>query len=135
MPVIFVYHSEGGAFTPDSDSWLLHPAVTPPEGAEQIRKVLPDSFNGTELEALLDARRVGRVVVCGLGSTACVSATTWGAHGRGYDVVLPSDAHSMPLSSSSIGAIEAFSESLAGDGRRGHASCGGGLHRPGRFPS
>ena len=68
------------------------------------------------MEALLDARRVGRVVICGLGSTACVSATLWGAYGRGYDVVLPSDAHSMPLSGSSLEALERFNELWKGNG-------------------
>lgn len=116
VPVIYVYHSEGGAFTPGKSTWLLHSSLTPPEGAEQVRKFLPDSFSGTELEALLDARRVGRVVICGLGSTACVSATLWGAYGRGYDVVLPSDAHSMPLSGSSLEALERFNELWKGNG-------------------
>ena len=116
IPVIYVYHTDAGSFTPGRDTWLLHSSLTPPEGAEQVRKSTPDSFSGTELEALLDARRIGRVVICGLGSTACVSATLWGAHGRGYDLVLPSDAHSMPLTGSSLEAIEKFNEFWKGNG-------------------
>ncbi len=116
VPVIYVYHTDTAAFSPGNASWLLHPSLTPPEGAEQVRKFTPDSFSGTELEALLDARRIGRVVICGLGSTACVSATLWGAHGRGYDLVLPSDAHSMPLTGSSLEALERFNEFWKGNG-------------------
>jgi nicotinamidase-related amidase len=116
VPVIYVYHTDAGSFTPGKETWLLHPSLTPPEGAEQVRKSAADSFSGTELEVLLDARRVGRVVICGLGSTACVSATLWGAHGRGYDLVLPSDAHSMPLTGSSLEALERFNEFWKGNG-------------------
>ena len=116
IPVIYVYHTDAGSFTPGRDTWLLHSSLTPPEGAEQVRKSTADSFTGTELEALLDARRIGRVVICGLGSTACVSATLWGADGRGYDLVLPSDAHSMPLTGSSLEALERFNEFWKGNG-------------------
>jgi len=97
LPVIYVYHSLGEGCTPGEESWLLHPAIRPPEGHEQVRKTAGDSFVETELEALLDARKTGRLVVCGLSSTACVNAALWGAKSRGYRLVLAADAHSASL--------------------------------------
>ena len=47
----------------------------------------------TELEAVLAARGVGRLVVTGAQTDACVRSTLHGAFARGYDATLVSDAH------------------------------------------
>ncbi|HTX01654.1 MAG TPA: isochorismatase family protein, partial [Acidimicrobiales bacterium] len=52
-----------------------------------------DSFEGTELEELLAQRRVGRLVVTGAQTDACIRSTLHGAFVRGYDVTLVGDAH------------------------------------------
>ena len=55
--------------------------------------VVWDSFEDTELEVVLAARGVGRLVVTGAQTDACVRSTLHGAFARGYDATLVSDAH------------------------------------------
>lgn len=52
-----------------------------------------DSFEGTDLEPVLAAAGVGRLVVTGAETDACICSTIHGAFTRGYDVTLVSDAH------------------------------------------
>jgi nicotinamidase-related amidase len=114
IPVIYVYHS-GSPLLPGGWGWFLHDAIKPPEGHEQVRKELSNAFAQTELEALLDARRVGKVVACGLASQGCVSNTLWGAKGLGYGLILASDAHSTTMSSDE-GTIDRVNDSWKGWG-------------------
>jgi hypothetical protein len=58
-----------------------------------VPKRYGDSFEDTTLEAELAARGVGRLVVTGAQTDACIRATLHGAFTRGYDTVLVSDAH------------------------------------------
>jgi nicotinamidase-related amidase len=62
-------------------------------GGVVVRKRTDDGFDGTPLAALLAERQVRRVMVCGVLSEMCVSATTRAALARGYEVVLPHDGH------------------------------------------
>jgi nicotinamidase-related amidase len=52
-----------------------------------------DSFEATDLEEHLAERGVGRLVVAGAQSDACIRSTIHGGFTRGYDVTLVSDAH------------------------------------------
>jgi nicotinamidase/pyrazinamidase len=85
----------------------LHPAVEPPDGAPRIRKGSngEDGYSGftmrdpesgetipTELEELLRARDVERVVVCGLATDYCVKATALDAARLGFATSLVTDA-------------------------------------------
>ena len=58
-----------------------------------VHKLYGDSFEETELEALLAERAVGRLVVTGAQTDACIRSTLHGAIVRGYDVTLVGDAH------------------------------------------
>jgi hypothetical protein len=58
-----------------------------------VPKEYGDSFEATDLEPLLAERGVGRVVVAGAQSDACIRSTIHGAFVRGYDVTLVGDAH------------------------------------------
>ena len=58
-----------------------------------MQKNYGDSFEATDLEDVLAGRGVGRVVVTGAQSDACIRATLHGALVRGYDVTLVGDAH------------------------------------------
>lgn len=86
--------NDGAAGSPDepgTPGWELH--LGPAAGEPVIRKRDDDGFEGTELDALLDGRQVRRLVIVGLLSEMCVSATARAAQRRGYRVVLPHDAH------------------------------------------
>jgi isochorismate hydrolase len=58
-----------------------------------VPKLYGDSFEATDLEDILAAAGVGRLVVTGAQTDACIRSTLHGAFTRGYDVTLVSDAH------------------------------------------
>ena len=58
-----------------------------------VEKNYGDSFEATNLETVLSDRGVGRLVVVGAQTDACVRSTLHGAFARGYDATLVSDAH------------------------------------------
>lgn len=92
-PVIFLQNDgpEGAPDQPGADGWALALEVRP--GEIVLRKTEDDGFDGTELEALLRARDVEAVALCGVLSEMCVAATARAAMQRGFQVLLPHDAH------------------------------------------
>jgi hypothetical protein len=52
-----------------------------------------DSFEGTDIEAILATRQVGKLVVAGAQTDTCIRSTIHGAFTRCYDVTLAADAH------------------------------------------
>ena len=58
-----------------------------------IHKDYGDSFEDTTLESELAELGVGRLIVTGAQTDACVRATLHGAFVRGYDTTLVGDAH------------------------------------------
>jgi nicotinamidase-related amidase len=92
VPVVWVQHSDDG-LEQGSDDWRIVDELTPDDSEPVVQKHYGDSFEATELEDLLAARGVGRVVVTGAQSDACIRATLHGALVRGYDVTLVGDAH------------------------------------------
>ncbi len=91
-PVIWVQHA-GEGLVRGSEAWQFVPEVARLDTQPVVHKIYGDSFEDTELERLLAAPAVGRLVVAGAQSDACVRATIHGAFTRGYDVTLVSDAH------------------------------------------
>jgi isochorismate hydrolase len=63
------------------------------ESEPLVHKHYGDSFEDTTLESELAQRGVGRLVVTGAQTDACIRATLHGAFVRGYDTLLVSDAH------------------------------------------
>ena len=92
VPVVWVQHSDDG-LEQGSDDWQIVDELSPGDGEPVVQKHYGDSFEATDLEAVLAARGVGRVVVTGAQSDACIRATLHGALVRGYDVTLVGDAH------------------------------------------
>jgi nicotinamidase-related amidase len=92
VPVIWVQHSDEGLVR-GTDQWRIVPELSP-DGAEPlVEKNYGDSFEDTTLEAVLSRLAVGRLVVVGAQTDACVRSTLHGAFVRGYDATLVSDAH------------------------------------------
>lgn len=92
VPVIWVQHSDD-ELEHGSLGWQWVPELVRHEAEPLVHKHYGDSFEGTELEAVLAERRVGRLVVTGAQTDACIRNTIHGAFVRGYDVTLVSDAH------------------------------------------
>jgi nicotinamidase-related amidase len=91
-PVIWVQHSDDH-LPRGSESWEYVPELVRSDSEPLVHKTYGDSFEGTDLEALLAERGVGRLIVTGAQTDACIRATLHGAFVRGYDVTLVGDAH------------------------------------------
>lgn len=94
MPVIFVQHESGpGYLEHGSDAWQLARGLDLDPSDLRVRKATPDAFLRTGLQALLEARAVRRLIICGMHSEFCIDSTTRAALALGYEVDLVSDAH------------------------------------------
>jgi nicotinamidase-related amidase len=92
VPVVWVQHSDEG-LTKGSDDWRIVPELTPDATEPLVEKNYGDSFEDTNLESILSDLAVGRLVVVGAQTDACIRSTLHGAFARGYDATLVSDAH------------------------------------------
>jgi nicotinamidase-related amidase len=91
-PVVWVQHNSDELPT-GSDAWRYVPELVFGDDDPVVQKRFGDSFEDTDLEDVLAQRGVGRLVVSGAQSDACIRSTIHGAFTRGYDVTLVGDAH------------------------------------------
>ncbi|MBV7408072.1 isochorismatase family protein [Maritimibacter sp. DP1N21-5] len=87
VPVVWV--TDRGV-SPDPS---MHAAFRVKPGEAQIWKTENSAFEGTTLAGELGGRGVDEVVVCGMQSDFCVTATVLAAPKYGFPVTLVSDAH------------------------------------------
>ena len=92
VPVVWVQHHNEEMPT-GSDSWKYVPELVRHDSEALVHKAFGDSFEGTGLEDVLAEAGVGRLIVAGAESDACIRSTIHGAFTRGYDVTLVADAH------------------------------------------
>jgi nicotinamidase-related amidase len=92
VPVIWVQHTDED-LPQGTPGWQYVPELVRRESDPLVHKSYSDSFEATDLESLLAERGIGRLVVAGAQTDACIRATLHGALVRGYDVALVGDAH------------------------------------------
>jgi nicotinamidase-related amidase len=92
VPIVWVQHSDG-QLARGSDDWRIVPQLTPGDAEPLVEKNYGDSFEDTTLETVLSSLGVGRLVVVGAQTDACIRSTLHGAFVRGYDATLVKDAH------------------------------------------
>jgi nicotinamidase-related amidase len=92
VPVVWVQHSDEH-LARGSEDWRIVPELTPDDDEPLVEKNYGDSFEETTLESVLADLGVGRLVVVGAQTDACIRSTLHGALVRGYDATLVSDAH------------------------------------------
>lgn len=92
VPVIWVQHADDNLLE-NSDGWQYVPELQRRESEPLVHKKYGDSFEDTTLESELAQRGVGRLIVTGAQTDACVRSTLHGAFTRGYDTILVGDAH------------------------------------------
>ncbi|MBQ1443631.1 MAG: cysteine hydrolase [Renibacterium sp.] len=92
VPVIWVQHSSD-ELREGSPAWEYVPELPRRDSEPMVHKRYGDSFEDTDLEALLAERGIGRLMVAGAQTDACIRSTLHGAFVRGYDTTLISDAH------------------------------------------
>ena len=92
VPVVWVQHSDED-LPRDTEGWEYVPELVRQDSEPLVHKNYGDSFEDTDLEEVLSAAGVGRLVVTGAQTDACIRSTIHGAFARGYDVTLVGDAH------------------------------------------
>ncbi|HCM28938.1 MAG TPA: cysteine hydrolase [Treponema sp.] len=98
LPVIHVRHESLDAkarfLAAGTPGTALHPGLSlPADGSESvILKHRPDSFLDTDLEAVLKAAGIRRVVWMGMISWMCVDTTVRSAKAKGFENYLVEDA-------------------------------------------
>jgi len=92
VPVVWVQHADE-QLARGSDAWRIVPELAPGAAEPLVEKSYGDSFEDTALETVLSDLGVGRLVVVGAQTDACIRSTLHGALVRGYDATLVSDAH------------------------------------------
>ena len=92
VPVVWVQHSSD-ELPEGSEVWRYVSELKQDESEPVVHKRYGDSFDDTDLETVLAERKVGRLVVAGAQSDACIRSTLHGAIVRGYDATLVDDAH------------------------------------------
>ena len=92
VPVVWVQHSDEQLSTGTND-WRIVSELTPSDAEPLVEKNHGDSFENTTLETVLSDLGVGRLIIVGAQTDACIRSTLHGALVRGYDASLVSDAH------------------------------------------
>ncbi|GAA1270810.1 cysteine hydrolase family protein [Kitasatospora nipponensis] len=92
VPVVWIQHNDDN-MPKESEGWEYVPELVRAESESLVHKSYGDSFEATELESVLAAGGVGRLVVAGAATDQCIRSTLHGALTRGYDVTLVGDAH------------------------------------------
>ena len=92
VSVVWVQHSDD-ELERGTDDWRIVPELTPDDVEPLVEKNYNDSFDDSTLEDVLSSHGVGRLVVVGAQTDACIRSTIHGALVRGYDTILVSDAH------------------------------------------
>jgi nicotinamidase-related amidase len=99
VPVVWVQHADD-QLKAGTDEWRVVPELEPDADEALVAKSYGDAFESTSLESVLADLHVGRLVVVGAQTDACIRATLHGALVRGYDTLLVSDAHTTEDSTS-----------------------------------
>jgi nicotinamidase-related amidase len=92
IPLIWVQHNDDD-LVEGNEAWRIVPELAPDESEPVVQKRYGDSFEDSSLESILADLRVGRLVVAGAQTDACIRSTLHGALARGYDAILVKDAH------------------------------------------
>ena len=84
VPVIWIQHSDE-ELTRGSGDWQIVPELNPGGSEPLVEKHYGDSFEDTTLENVLSGLGVGRLVIVGAQTDACIRSTLHGAFaGSGY---------------------------------------------------
>ena len=96
VPIVHVQHcaGPGEVLEEGTPGWPIAPRLLPAGTEPVVQKRASNAFEGTDLHAVLQALGAGTIVVTGIQSERCVTATCRGALALGYSVRLAQDGHS-----------------------------------------
>lgn len=92
VDVIWVQHSSDNLVV-GTEEWQYVPELVRQDDEPLVAKRFADSFEETELEAVLAERGIGALFLAGAQTDECIRSTLHGAIARGYDATLVADAH------------------------------------------
>jgi nicotinamidase-related amidase len=92
VSVIWVQHSDD-ELVKGSEGWAYVDELHIADDELVVHKQFGDSFEGTNLDELLQKHAIEQLIVCGAQTDACIRSTLHGAIARGYNAMLVSDAH------------------------------------------
>jgi nicotinamidase-related amidase len=92
VDVVWVQHNSDELLN-GTDNWQIVADLVRREAEPLIQKEYGDAFEATDLESVLADHGIGKIVVTGAQTDACVRSTLHGAFARGYDATLVGDAH------------------------------------------
>lgn len=126
VPVIWVQDC-GDNLAKGTEAWEYVPELQRGDSEPLVHKRYGDAFEDTELDKLLAERGVGKLIVSGAQTDACIPSTIHGAFVRGYDVTLVGDAHTTedlteygaPPAAQVITHTNLYWQEQAAPGRRG----------------
>ena len=75
VPVVWIQHSNDGPLAWDSEGWRYVPDLVRDDAEPLVHKRYGDSFEETDLEERLAERNVGRLIVAGAQTDACIRST------------------------------------------------------------
>ena len=92
VDVVWIQHNSD-ELVRDSEAWQYVPELVRRESEPLVQKAYGDSFEETDLEAVLAERGIGALLISGAQTDECIRSTLHGAIARGYDATLVGDAH------------------------------------------
>jgi nicotinamidase-related amidase len=96
VPIVHIVHESrrpnATAFAPGSPTLEIHPQARPASGEAVMKKHLPGSFTGTDLEPFLRERGIQQLLVSGFMTQMCVDTTARQAAHLGFQVAVLADA-------------------------------------------
>ncbi|MFA0057279.1 cysteine hydrolase family protein [Vibrio echinoideorum] len=96
LPIVHVRHefptNEAPFFQPGSNGAQIHNSVAPQEGEPVIVKHQINSFRETELNEVLKAKGIEKLIIVGAMSHMCIDAVTRAATDLGYECHVAHDA-------------------------------------------
>ena len=92
VDVVWIQHNSDELPT-GSERWQYVPELVRRESEPLVQKAYGDSFEETDLEAVLAERGIGALIISGAQTDECIRSTLHGAIARGYDATLVGDAH------------------------------------------
>ncbi len=92
--IVFIQHA-GDGLAHGSDGWRLITALRPQFPDWVVDKTGASIFDGTNLAAQLKAVGIKRLIVAGASTDDGIATSCHEAAGRGFEVVLAADAHTL----------------------------------------
>lgn len=95
LPIVHIQHCSiepSSLLRPELPGNAFKEEAKPMPGEQQFQKTTNSAFVGTDLEHYLREREISSLVIVGLTTDHCVSASTRTAADLGFDVVLVADA-------------------------------------------